>query len=149
MLKFLPGAASALYGANAFNGIMIMTSKSPFDDQGISFAYKQGLTSSDNAGDNNVYDATIRMAYAFDDKFAAKATLSYLKGEEWHATDYRNTTGVGGTYIPGDRNSNLDFDGANVYGDELKANMRDVARGINSCWANTYVCSAIYKHSYS
>ena len=121
-VEILPGAASALYGANAFNGIMLMTSKSPFDDQGISFSYKQGITSSDNAGDNNFYDASLRMAHAFDDKFAAKATLSYLKGTEWHASDMRNTTGVGGTYLPGNR-SLKDYDGANVYGDEVATNL--------------------------
>jgi iron complex outermembrane receptor protein len=35
-VELLPGAASALYGANAFNGILFMRSKSPFDHQGIS-----------------------------------------------------------------------------------------------------------------
>ena len=44
-VELLPGASSALYGANAFNGIMFMTSKSPFDDQGISFSLKGGITS--------------------------------------------------------------------------------------------------------
>ena len=33
-VELLPGASSALYGANAFNGILFMTSKSPFDHQG-------------------------------------------------------------------------------------------------------------------
>ncbi len=126
-VEILPGAASALYGANAFNGIMIMRSKSPFDDQGISFALKTGLTSQEAAGDNSFYDATIRMAHAFDDYFAAKATLSYLKGEEWHATDTRNTSGIGGTYIAGDRNTRNDYDGANVYGDLVA---RDLGPGI-------------------
>ena len=48
----LPGASSALYGANAFNGILFMTSKSPFDHPGISAYYKTGLTVQDEAGDN-------------------------------------------------------------------------------------------------
>lgn len=121
-VEILPGAASALYGANAFNGIMLMTSKSPFDEQGISFAFKTGLTSQEAAGDNNFYDTTIRMAHAFDNKFAAKATLSFLKGEEWHATDYRNTKGVGEIYLPGD-DSVPNYDGANVYGDEVAVNL--------------------------
>ncbi len=30
-IELLPGASSALYGANAFNGILFMTSKNPFD----------------------------------------------------------------------------------------------------------------------
>ncbi|WP_299156572.1 TonB-dependent receptor [uncultured Tenacibaculum sp.] len=122
-VEILPGAASALYGANAFNGIMLMRSKNPFDDQGINIGLKTGLTSQEAAGDNKFYDATIRMAHAFDDYFAVKASFSYLKGEEWHATDYRNTTGIGGTYIPGTRQSDPNYDGANVYGDEVSVDL--------------------------
>ncbi|WP_272150844.1 TonB-dependent receptor [Tenacibaculum aiptasiae] len=122
-VEILPGAASALYGANAFNGIMLMRSKNPFDDQGVSVGLKTGLTSQEAAGDNKFYDATIRMAHAFDDYVAVKASFSYLKGEEWHATDYRNTTGIGGTYIPGTRQSDPNYDGANVYGDEVSVNL--------------------------
>lgn len=122
-VEILPGAASALYGANAFNGIMIMTSKSPFDYPGISFEIKGGATSQDAAGTNQYYDATIRMAHAFSDYFAAKATYSYLEGEEWHATDSRNTSGVSGVYIPGTRETENDYDGANVYGDEVVVNL--------------------------
>ena len=119
-VELLPGAASALYGANAFNGIMFMTSRSPFNDQGISFSYKNGLTSQDAAGDNTFHDVSIRMAYAFSEKFAAKATLSYLKGTEWFATDYRNTRN--GEYAVGDRSLN-DFDGLNIYGDEVATDL--------------------------
>ncbi len=129
-VELLPGAASALYGANAFNGIMFMTSKSPFDDQGISVVLKSGITSQDAAGDNKFYDVGIRAAHTFSDKFAAKATLSYLEGTEWHATDYRNTTGVGGSYRPGTRASDINYDGLNVYGDEVSTNIRAASGGL-------------------
>lgn len=119
-VELLPGASSALYGANAFNGIMFMTSRSPFNDQGISFSYKQGVTTQEAAGTNNVYDVNIRMAYAFSEKFAAKATLAYLQGTEWFATDHRNTRN--GEYAPGDRSLN-DFDGLNIYGDEVATSL--------------------------
>ncbi|MEX6626850.1 TonB-dependent receptor [Tenacibaculum salmonis] len=123
-VEILPGAASALYGANAFNGIMLMRSKSPFEDQGISVGLKSGFTSQDAAGTNSYSDATIRMAHVFDDKFAAKVSFSYLKGEEWHATDYRNTTGIGGTYIPGMSHADdPNYDGVNTYGDEVSVNL--------------------------
>ncbi len=121
-VELLPGASSALYGANAFNGIMFMTSKNPFDHQGISTVVKTGITSQEAAGDNAFYDVGIRMAHAFDDKFAAKASFSFLQGTEWYATDYRNTNGDLGTHIPGDR-SNNDYDGLNVYGDEVSTNL--------------------------
>ncbi|MFK8058587.1 MAG: TonB-dependent receptor [Polaribacter sp.] len=120
-VELLPGASSALYGANAFNGIMFMTSKSPFDDQGISLSLKGGVTSQEAAGTNEFYDFNIRMAYAFSDKFAAKATLSYLDGTEWFATDYRNTKNR--EFIAGDRASDKNYDGLNVYGDEVSTNL--------------------------
>jgi outer membrane receptor protein involved in Fe transport len=43
-VELLPGASSVLYGANAFNGILFMTSQSPFTSQGITYA-KFGQTS--------------------------------------------------------------------------------------------------------
>jgi iron complex outermembrane receptor protein len=124
-VELLPGASSALYGANAFNGIMFMTSKSPFDDQGISVSLKGGITSQEAGGNNEFTDFNIRMAYAFSDKLAAKATLSVLEATDWVATDYRNTTaGIRGAVLaPGDRNSVNDFNGVNVYGDVVATNL--------------------------
>lgn len=125
-VELLPGASSALYGANAFNGIMFMRSKNPFDDDGISVSLKGGVTAQEAAGTNEYYDFNIRMAHKFSEKFAAKATLSYLKGTEWFATDYRNTRNQ--FYISGDRQSDRNYDGLNVYGDEVATNIRGVAQ---------------------
>lgn len=112
-VEILPGASSALYGAGAFNGILFMRSKNPFDFQGISSYVKTGLTSQEAAGDNPYYDVGIRAAHAFSDKFAMKASFSYQQGEDWHAvrTDDVNN--------PGATRSNTDYDGLNVYGDEV------------------------------
>jgi iron complex outermembrane receptor protein len=125
-VELLPGASSALYGANAFNGIMFMTSRSPFDDQGISVSLKGGITSQEAGGNNEFTDFNLRMAYAFSNKFAAKATFSALEGTDWVATDYRNTRG--GEMVAGDRNSDRNYNGVNVYGDAATANMRSVAQ---------------------
>ena len=46
---------------------MFMTSKNPFDDQGISFYAKSGMTSSSNAGDNRFIDVGIRAAHKFSE----------------------------------------------------------------------------------
>ena len=51
-VELLPGASSALYGANAFNGILFMQSKNTFDNAGISTNLKRGITSQKAAGDN-------------------------------------------------------------------------------------------------
>ena len=123
-VEILPGAASALYGANAFNGIMFMTSKNPFESQGWTMYGKTGLTSSTDAGDNNFYDFGVRGAWAFSDKFAAKASMSFMKGTEWYATDYRDYNhdiSVPGSATPiNPETGQTSFDRLNIYGDEVQ-----------------------------
>ena len=123
-VELLPGASSALYGANAFNGIMFMTSKSPFDAPGVSFLMKTGTTSQDAAGTNYFVDTSVRMAHVFSDNFAAKATISYLEGTEWHAVDYRDETNPASTSHAG----NLAYNGLNVYGDEVGTDIPGLGR---------------------
>ena len=62
-----------------------MNSKNPFDFPGVSVSYKHGITSQKAAGDNYYYDIAFRAANKFSDKFAAKFTVSYVEGEDWHA----------------------------------------------------------------
>jgi len=112
-VEILPGASSALYGAGAFNGILFMRSKSPFDFQGISAYAKTGIISQEAAGDNQYYDVGVRAAHAFSDKFAMKASFSFLQGEDWHAT---NTEDI---FNPGATRADPGYDGLNVYGDEV------------------------------
>ncbi|MHB1148576.1 MAG: TonB-dependent receptor [Lutibacter sp.] len=124
-VELLPGASSALYGANAFNGILFMTSKSPFEYAGVSVYGKTGITSQKAAGDNQFADVGIRMAYKFSDKFAAKASFSYLKGTEWWATEYRDFDN------PSFDRSNPAYNGLNVYGDEVATTLNfDSASGL-------------------
>lgn len=126
-VEILPGASSALYGAGAFNGILFMNSKSPFDFQGLSAYFKTGITSQEAAGDNNYYDFGIRAAHAFSDKVAVKANFSFLKGEDWHATSLIDLND------PSRTRSNPAYDGLNVYGDEVGTLLNfDAAAGLPS-----------------
>ncbi|MCK5704286.1 MAG: carboxypeptidase-like regulatory domain-containing protein, partial [Cyclobacteriaceae bacterium] len=87
-MELVPGAASALYGPNAFNGILFMTSKSPFEYQGLSAQVKGGLTRSDAQGSSSpFYNVGIRYAKAFNNKFAFKVNFSYLKARDWIGND--------------------------------------------------------------
>lgn len=122
-VELLPGAASALYGANAFNGILFMRSKSPFDFEGISGYHKQGITSQDAGGDNTYRDSGIRMAYKFSEKFAAKVNFGWLKGTDWTANNYNGKPGTGNT------RADYGYDGYNVYGDLVAANINVLAGG--------------------
>ncbi|RZS99380.1 TonB-dependent receptor [Aquimarina brevivitae] len=114
-IELLPGASSALYGANAFNGILFMNTKNPFDHQGISTYFKTGITSQEAAGDNEFYDVGLRMAKAFGDKFAAKVNFAYLRGTDWYASNRDNVLNPGES-----RAEDPAYDGLNVYGDEVR-----------------------------
>lgn len=124
-VELLPGASSALYGANAFNGIMFMNSKSPFTNQGLSFYFKYGQTSQDAAGTNDYWDFGIRAAHAFSKHFAAKANFAFLKATEWIAADTRDLTvnNTGGAVNP-------NYDGLNLYGDEVSTNIKSVGQSL-------------------
>ncbi|MBR9917845.1 TonB-dependent receptor plug domain-containing protein, partial [bacterium] len=123
--EMIPGAASALYGPNALNGILLMNSKSPFEYKGLSFNTKLGL----NHFDSNVEDGPqvyqsydLRYADAFNDKFAFKFTASYLKAQDFVAQDRRDQSFVtGGVVERGatERNGARVFNGVNVYGDDV------------------------------
>ncbi len=123
-VEILPGAASALYGANAFNGILFMRSKNPFDFQGISGYHKQGITSQDAGGDNTYRDSGLRMAYKFNDYFAAKVNFGWLKGTDWVADNYQGKPGTG------DTRASIGYDGYNIYGDEVATNIRAASGGL-------------------
>ena len=121
-LELVPGTSSALYGANAFNGILLMRSKNPFDHQGISGQYKRGVTVQDAAGTNEFQDLQIRWGHKFSDKLAMKVNFGYLQGTDWIANseeDKLNRAVFAGVY---------NKDGINIYGDEVQTNIYGVAQ---------------------
>jgi len=130
-VELLPGASSALYGANAFNGILFMNSKSPFTSQGITAYAKYGQTSQKAAGSNDYIDYGIRMAHAFSSKLAAKANFTYMRGTDWYATNYDDRT------VEGRDRNHVNYDGINVYGDEVTTNLNGVADGLLAAGAIT------------
>ena len=117
-VEVLPGAASALYGADAYKGIMFMNSKSAFDDTGVSAYVKSGVTSQDVSGQNEFTDWGVRLAHAFSDKFAIKATYSNIEGTDWEAADTRSSN-ILGNIVDGVDPLDPTYNGINVYGDEL------------------------------
>ncbi len=138
-VEILPGAASALYGPNAIQGIILMNSKSPFDYQGLSVAAKLGVNHVDERDDDmSIYnDYSLRYAKAFNNKFAFKVTASFLKANDFRGVDYRNQSDIV------ERSANIDptvdgyraqvgmnaYDGVNVYGDGLVLNVGALGQG--------------------
>ncbi|WP_379090544.1 TonB-dependent receptor [Pedobacter sp. UC225_65] len=84
-VEITPGAASALYGMNAINGMANLLTKSPFLYQGLSFYQKTGINHLGGTGRelSNLTETAVRYAKAFNNRFAFKINLSYLRGTDW------------------------------------------------------------------
>ncbi|MFZ4680683.1 MAG: TonB-dependent receptor [Flavobacterium sp.] len=122
-VELLPGASSALYGANAFNGILFMNSQEPWNHQGITAYAKFGQTNQKAAGTNNFYDYGIRVAHVFDKHFAAKANFTFMKGTDWYANNY-NGIDANGNEVSGVDRNDPSYNGINIYGDEVAVNLK-------------------------
>ncbi len=115
-VELLPGAASALYGPNAFNGILILESKSPFKYPGLSVMVSPGLTNSKADGAHVMGTYSVRYAKAFRNKLAFKVNLYYMHATDWSSNDY--TTDRNNPGSAKDLSKTQNFDGLNLYGDE-------------------------------
>ncbi|MBB2144146.1 TonB-dependent receptor plug domain-containing protein [Pedobacter sp. LMG 31464] len=135
-VELLPGAASALYGAGGINGTLLMTSKNPYQYQGASFQYKTGINHvSDDKTSQGVQEfkeLNVRLAKSWNNKFGFKTSFGFLQAKDWAATDTRNFDRTARQLKSGDRNSDPNYDGINVYGDEISQNMVNVAQSVNA-----------------
>jgi outer membrane receptor protein involved in Fe transport len=132
-VELLQGASSALYGSGGMNGTLLMSSKSPFKYQGLSFQAKQGFMHFNDPAQSNAtpyYDWSLRYAKAIGEKFAFRISGQFVKADDWQATDYRNLKreNVFSSLKEGDRNTDPNYDGVNVFGDEASANMTALAQ---------------------
>jgi len=80
--ELIPGAASALYGPVAFNGVLMMRTKNPFQYQGLSAQVKTGVNhiNEEYADPHGLYDIGIRYAKAFQD--ASYFRVYFLKATQ-------------------------------------------------------------------
>ena len=119
-MELLPGTSSGIYGPNAFNGLLLMNSKSPFDYQGLSAQFKGGFTTSDAQGGEKfpLFNYGFRYAKAFNNKFAFKINFNILQGEDWYGTDYQTDVNRPESTI--NLSSTSNFDALNKYGDDTR-----------------------------
>ncbi|WP_442588007.1 TonB-dependent receptor domain-containing protein [Pedobacter sp. AW31-3R] len=133
-IEITPGAASALYGMNAINGMSNLITKSPFLYQGLSFYQKSGLNHVGGTGRDlsNLTETAVRYAKAFNNRFAFKVNLSYLRGTDWLSdtrTDQNPNSlkSANPAYAALNGANNIAFDGWNKYGDDVLAGSNTVS----------------------
>ena len=122
-VELIPGAASALYGMDAYKGIMSITTKNPFDHEGVNVYYRSGVTQQVAGGDNEFSDFGVRLAKKLSDKWAVKVSVSAKQGTEWAAADTRHKKECSncgdGSIVEGYDPDAPDFDAVNEYGQRL------------------------------
>lgn len=133
-VEITPGAASALYGMNAINGMANLLTKSPFLYQGLSVYQKTGVNHVGGTGrDASILTETsIRYAKAFNNKFAFKINGSYLRGTDWLSDTRKdqnpnNLKSANPAYPELNGDNNIVFDGWNKYGDDALAGSNTVS----------------------
>lgn len=118
----IAGASTAYYGPGAFNGVINMTTKSPWMFPGLSVSLK--------GGQRNMLEAAVRWADVLGDssgtqRWAYKLNAFALRADDWWAENYDPTSdSPTGIDHPGR------YDAVNIYGDEDVSINNNYARGI-------------------
>ena len=126
-VELVVGASSALYGPGGMNGTLLMTSKNPFDYEGLSVSLQGGVMHFDNDYGKDpsfMNDFSFRYGKKISDRVAFKITGGYLKADDWNASDYRNKIDL--TNPNSNRWTDSGYDGVNIYGDEVTLNLEDI-----------------------
>jgi len=118
-VEIIPGAASALYGPIAFNGLLQVRTKDPFQYKGLSIQYKAGLNHIGESGSSpqGLNDIALRYANAWGNKIAVKFNAGYFNGQDWWARDYTDISAATPAAQRGPNNPGRDA--LNIYGDEV------------------------------
>ncbi|MGC4100015.1 TonB-dependent receptor [Ferruginibacter sp.] len=133
-IEVTPGAASALYGMNAINGMANLITKNPFTTQGLSVFQRTGVNHVDGTDHSPsiLTETAFRFAKAFNNKFAFKINGSYLQGIDWisntQADQNPNSKNTANPAYPSlNGSNNVAFDGWNKYGDDALAGSNTVS----------------------
>ncbi|HVY76249.1 MAG TPA: TonB-dependent receptor [Puia sp.] len=127
-VEITPGAASALYGLSAINGLANLQTKDPFTYQGLSVYQKTGVNHVDGIDDapSLLTETAIRYAKAFNNRVAFKVNVGYMQGIDWRSNtrldqnpNNLKSANPGFPALNGD--ANVAFDGWNKYGDDALA----------------------------
>jgi iron complex outermembrane receptor protein len=107
-VEVLYGPSSALYGANAFNGVVLTTSKDPFKYEGLSVRLR--------GGSREYFDGQLRYAQRLGTRWAFKISGSFARAQDWIAD---NEAAQSLAYVPTNNpaGSGLGYDAVNRYGD--------------------------------
>jgi outer membrane receptor protein involved in Fe transport len=107
-VELVHGPASALYGANAFNGVLLTNSRDPFLDPGLTVRLR--------GGNRSLLDGQLRYAVKFGERVAFKISGGATVADDFLADNLNATAAIiDPTNNPA--GSGLGYDAVNRYGD--------------------------------
>ncbi|GAB2519502.1 TonB-dependent receptor plug domain-containing protein [Spirosoma aerophilum] len=129
-VEIVPGAASALYGLNALNGLAQLITKDPFSSQGLSVSQKTAVNHvNDPLVPAKAYSETsLRYVRLIGSRVAVKLNVTYQGGYDWIARDASDLNPNANTSLGLTGMNNPGSDLVNNYGDE-SANRRTLTLG--------------------
>ncbi|MBC3794091.1 TonB-dependent receptor plug domain-containing protein [Spirosoma utsteinense] len=129
-VEIVPGAASALYGLNALNGLAQLITKDPFTSPGLSVSQKTGVNHiNESLVSEKLYSETsLRYARTIGSRLAFKVNVTYQRGYDWIARDVSDLNPLANTALGLVGSDNPGRDQVNTYGDE-SANRRTLTIG--------------------
>lgn len=123
-VNIIAGASSAYYGPGAFNGVIDMHTKDPFEFPGLSASLK--------LGERNMFEGAVRWAEVIknkegQDKFGYKLNLFYFRADDWEANNYNPVDDS-----PVTASNYSGYDAVNVYGDEVTKGGNNYTNDLNT-----------------
>lgn len=119
-VELIPGAASALYGLNAVNGIANIKTKTPFKYQGISVLQRTGVNhfGSPDQDPSLLTETAVRFAKVIGKRWGIKINADYNQGIDGIANNLRDQNPNANASLGLTDAANPGKDLINVYGDE-------------------------------
>lgn len=138
-IELIPGSASALYGPVAFNGVLMIKTKDPFQYQGLSLQLRAGMNHFNESFTNPrpLYDVSFRYAKALHRNIAIKVNGSFFQGTDWYATNYTDVDP--GTPAAERGVNNPARNALNIYGDDEARVIEGVGRVSRTGYEERYL----------
>ncbi|CAM2010534.1 TonB-dependent receptor plug domain-containing protein [Acanthopleuribacter pedis] len=109
-MELILGPAGALYGSNTTAGVLNIITKTPWDEEGLSVAFK--------GGEQNLVDAKFRYAQVFEGGWGFKLTGQYLSADEFVSDNVFDVSGANQTGYASQAELQAALDAGTAYREE-------------------------------
>lgn len=127
-VEIIPGASSALYGPVAYNGLLSIHTKNPFESPGLSLKVTTGINHIGDfySGIHGLNDLSARFAKQIGKKMAIKLNGNFTSGKDWYAYNFTDIDAQ--TPVPVRGENNPARNALNIYGDEVARTIAGIGR---------------------